>query len=144
ALVGALLGDDGPSAAHVARAVREAVGGNPLHLAEATKALVDLGALVADDAGWHLDAARLGDAALRAGVTDVIRARAARLGDVAYRTLCRAAVIGRRFGFDLLVDLAGVRPSQALVALEQGRAAGLIVEDPTRERVAWNFAHDKV
>ncbi|MCO5167690.1 MAG: sigma 54-interacting transcriptional regulator [Planctomycetes bacterium] len=144
ALVCALLGDtDAPTRA-VARAVREGVGGNPLHLLEATKALADLGALTAGDAGWRLDVAHLGDAALRAGVTGVIRARAERLGEVAYRTLSRAAVIGRRFGFDLLVDLARVRPSQALIALEQGRAAGLIVEDPTRERVTWNFAHDKV
>ncbi|MBX3470073.1 MAG: sigma 54-interacting transcriptional regulator [Planctomycetes bacterium] len=144
ALVGALLGDDGPATAAVARSVREGVGGNPLHLVEATKALVELGALAQGPDGWRLDAGRLGDAALRAGVTGVIRARAERLGEVAYRTLCRAAVIGRRFGFDLLVDLARVRPSQALIALEQGRAAGLIVEDPTRERVTWNFAHDKV
>jgi transcriptional regulator with GAF, ATPase, and Fis domain/tetratricopeptide (TPR) repeat protein len=144
ALIMALLADEGASAREVARAVREVIGGNPLHLAEAMKGLADLGALSAVDGGWRLEAARLADAALRAGVTDVVRARAERLGEVAYRTLSRAAVIGRRFGFDLLVDLSGLRPSQALLALEQGRAAGLIVEDPTRERVAWNFAHDKV
>jgi DNA-binding NtrC family response regulator/tetratricopeptide (TPR) repeat protein len=142
-LVAAALGDDGPDAAAVARAVHARVGGNPLHLTQVLSALVDLGALTRGPGGaWGLDPGRLDDAALRAGVGAVVRARAARLGDAASRALSRAAVIGRRFGFDLLVETSGLKPSQALLALERGREAGLVVEDATR--AAWNFAHDKV
>ncbi|RMG07776.1 MAG: AAA family ATPase [Planctomycetota bacterium] len=129
--------EDGVAARVVAR-----VGGNPLHLREVLQSLVDLGSLRTDGGRWRLDAERLFDAALRAGVTDVIRSRAARLGEEAYAALARAGTVGRPFSLDLFVEVSGLRPSQALLALEQGRAAGLLAADA--QRLTWSWTHDKV
>jgi predicted ATPase len=74
------------------------------------------------------------------GVREAIVLRLDRLSDTAYRMLGVAAVIGREFWLDVLADVAGASEAAVLDALDDARAARVLV-DSVSAPGGFRFAH---
>jgi class 3 adenylate cyclase/tetratricopeptide (TPR) repeat protein len=125
AMAGHKLGEDGVALAH---AVHRETDGNPFFLSEVLRFLAETGAIFQDAAGQWTASESLGPLALPDSVREVIGGRVARLGDRAERSLSVAAVIGRRFDFDLLTRATRFPEEEVLEILEAATAAALVRE----------------
>src|SRR6478735_1275282 len=103
ALLSELLGSD-PSVSELAVVIAERAAGNPFFAEEMVRELVQRGVLTGEHGGYVCEA-DVADVAVPATVQAAIEARIDRLTDPAKRTLNAAAVIGARFGADLLTAL---------------------------------------
>src|SRR6516164_4075293 len=103
ALVSELLGDD-PSVGELGRKIAERAAGNPFFAEEIVRELAERGVL-GGEPGAYLSAAEVGEVSVPATLQATIAARIDRLDPTAKRTLSAAAVIGSRFGLDLLTVL---------------------------------------
>jgi class 3 adenylate cyclase len=103
ALLGGLLGSD-PSVGELAAIIAERAAGNPFFAEEMVRELAQRGVLHGDRGGYvcHTNAA---DVTVPATVQAAIEARIDRLSTSAKRTVNAAAVIGARFGPQLLAAL---------------------------------------
>ena len=107
-LIGELLGPD-PSVGDLAATVVSRVGGNPFFAEEMVRELAQRG-LLDGERGGYVCRADVAEVSVPATVQATIGARIDRLEPLAKRTLSAAAVIGLRFGTDLLAKL-GVEPA---------------------------------
>jgi class 3 adenylate cyclase len=107
ALVSELLGDD-PSVGELGHKIAERAAGNPFFAEEIVRELAERGVLQGQT-GAYVSTADVGEATVPATLQATIAARIDRLDAKAKRTLSAAAVIGSRFGLDLLTVL-GVEP----------------------------------
>jgi DNA-binding SARP family transcriptional activator len=74
---------------------------------------------------------------------DFVTLRLESLGPAAHTLLVGAAVLGRHFDLATVAAVAGLDSDAAVDALEQARAAGLVVEaDPAAPGEQYRFAHD--
>ncbi len=102
--------------------------GNPLFVVEILRSLPEG---TVDAAGaWPIPAT----------VQDVVQGQIDRLNLRTRQTLAIAAVIGRTFDSTTLWNVTGRPPEITLSALEEGMAAGLIVEQGEE----YDFSHDKI
>ena len=116
ALVAHLLGPE-PSVDALGRRVAERAAGNPFFAEELVRDLAERGVLQGEP-GAYASAAEVSEVSVPATLQATIAARIDRLDPKAKRTLSAAAVIGSRFGLDLLTVL-GVEPVTAdLVAAQ--------------------------
>ena len=116
ALVAHLLGSE-PSVDALGRSVAERAAGNPFFAEELVRDLAERGVLQGEP-GAYASAAEVSEVSVPATLQATIAARIDRLDPKAKRTLSAAAVIGSRFGLDLLTVL-GVEPVTAdLVAAQ--------------------------
>jgi class 3 adenylate cyclase len=116
ALVAHLLGPE-PSVDALGRRVAERASGNPFFAEELVRDLAERGVLQGEP-GAYASAAEVSEVSVPATLQATIAARIDRLDPKAKRTLSAAAVIGSRFGLDLLTVL-GVEPVTAdLVAAQ--------------------------
>jgi class 3 adenylate cyclase len=107
ALVCELLGDD-PSVGELGHKIAERAAGNPFFAEEMVRELAERGVLQGQT-GAYVSTADVSEATVPATLQATIAARIDRLDLKAKRTLSAAAVIGSRFGLDLLIVL-GVEP----------------------------------
>jgi class 3 adenylate cyclase len=107
ALVSELLGDD-PSVGELGRKIAERAAGNPFFAEEMVRELAERGVLQGQT-GAYVSTADVADVTVPATLQATIAARIDRLNPKAKRTLSAAAVIGSRFGLDLL-SVLGVEP----------------------------------
>ncbi|OBJ07760.1 cyclase [Mycobacterium sp. 1482292.6] len=103
ALVTHLLGPD-PSVGALGRRVAERAAGNPFFAEELVRELADRGVLRGEP-GAYTSATEVGEVSVPATLQATIAARIDRLYPKAKRTLGAPAVIGSRFGLDLLTVL---------------------------------------
>jgi hypothetical protein len=116
ALVAELLGAD-PSVAELASMIAERAAGNPFFVEEIVRELAERGVLRGNRSAYE-STADVGEAKVPATLQATIAARIDRLDPKAKRTLNAAAVVGSRFGLDLL-DALDIEPMVAdLVAAE--------------------------
>src|SRR5246127_761159 len=116
ALVAHLLGPD-PSVDALAQRVAGRAAGNPFFAEELVRELAERGVLRGEP-GAYVSAAEVSEVSVPATLQATIAARIDRLDPKAKRTLSAAAVVGSRFGLDLLTVL-GVEPVTAdLVAAQ--------------------------
>lgn len=130
------LDDAGVGLAH---ALRRETDGNPFFTAEIIRHLGESGGIVLGDDGRWTVVGGLDDLGLPSSVRDVVGRRVARLGDDALRVLPLAAVIGREFDLDLLVELAEVDEGTLLDLMDAAVAAAVLVEGGVADR--YRFAH---
>ena len=102
-LIGELLGCD-PSVAALMETIGARAAGNPFFAEEMVRDLAERGVLCGDH-GAYTCPAEVGDVTVPATLQATIAARIDRLDPGAKRALCAAAVIGSRFGTDLLALL---------------------------------------
>ena len=103
ALLGELLGSD-PSVGELAAIIADRAAGNPFFAEEMVRDLVERGVLTVERGGY-VCRADVAEVSVPATVQAAIAARIDRLTGPAKRTLNAAAVIGARFGADLLSAL---------------------------------------
>jgi class 3 adenylate cyclase len=105
-LLHALVGDD-TLPPDIERRILEPAEGNPFFLEELIRSLVDAGAVVHDEQGWHF----VHDAPLEVPPTveKVILARIDRLDAGTREALVAASVLGRQFGVSLLEAVVGAQ-----------------------------------
>ena len=116
ALITELLGPD-PSVGGLGQTIAERAAGNPFFAEEIVRELAERGVLQGQP-GAYMSTAEGAEVSVPATLQATIAARIDRLDPKAKRTLSAAAVIGSRFGLDLLTAL-GVEPVVAdLVAAE--------------------------
>ena len=124
----------------LAAAMHQRTDGHPLFLAEMARLLDDnrAGAAPPGNGGVFLELQRV-----PAGVRDVIGSRLNRLSPPCSHALGNAAVIGRRFGFELLQSLLDeLSEDQCLAALDEARRASLVEELPdTAAPYTHQFTH---
>jgi adenylate cyclase len=103
ALVSELLGPD-PSARELGQAIAERASGTPFFVEEIVRDLAERGVLQGE-LGAYVSTAEAAEVAVPATLQATIAARIDRLDPKAKRTLSAAAVVGSRFGTDLLLAL---------------------------------------
>jgi DNA-binding CsgD family transcriptional regulator len=119
----------------LAAAMHQRTDGHPLFLAEMARLLDETGGASDRGAPWLADLQRV-----PAGVREVIGSRLNRLSPLCSHALGNAAVIGRRFDFELLGSLLDERSEdELLAALDEARSASLIEALP--EPGTYQFTH---
>ena len=122
-------------------ALRDAIStetdGNPFFATEIVRHLTESGAIDRRN-GRSFVAVDVGEAGLPVSVRQVVGDRVARLGADTQRLLRTAAVIGRDFDLDLLLEVADVDEDAALDLLD-GAAAAQLIENIAPDRYC--FAH---
>src|SRR5918998_5890927 len=109
-------------------------GGGVLEVGPALEAESDLGSL------------------LPQSVREVIRSRLSRLSTAGSELLSAGAVLGRRFGFEALLDVAGLGETEGLRGLEELVERRLLLEEtggqeqmwPVRFGASYSFSHEKI
>jgi DNA-binding SARP family transcriptional activator len=91
----------------------------------------------------YLDALAGGQGA-SGGVGDLLRSRLATLDDSAAQVLATASVIGRSFSFDAVREASGRSEDEAVAALDELVARGLVEERGTPDGPSYDFAHGQV
>ena len=137
------------------------IGGQPFYLIETLKALIEEGKFVVralPDGGSILEV----DPALRVGgakgallpqsMREVIRSRLSRLSPAASELSAAGAVLGRRFGFDELLSVAGLGETEGLRGLDELVGRRLLLEEgggqeegsPLYLGATYSFSHEKI
>jgi DNA-binding CsgD family transcriptional regulator len=136
-LVDAAVGGRAPAA--VARAVGRSTGGNPLFVREVARHLVEGQRLVERGGRWSSDFSA-GELGIPATVRLIVGERLAALSPAAQLLLPVAALAGPAFDVDPAASVAGVRPDEALAAVDEALASGLI-EASGDDRAPYRFSH---
>ncbi len=116
ALVTELLGPD-PSVGALGHKIAERAAGNPFFAEEIVRELAERGVLRGEP-GAYVSTAEVAEVSVPATLQATIAARIDRLDPKAKRTLSTAAVIGSRFGLDLLTVLEAEPVVADLVAAQ--------------------------
>ncbi len=113
--------------------------GNPFFVEEVLKHLVETGALYLEAGRWERKPIEEID--IPQSVREVIGRRLERVSESSQRVLGLAAVIGRRFRFEVLQALAELQEAELLDALEEATRAQLIREESRVGGVEYDFVH---
>jgi DNA-binding NarL/FixJ family response regulator len=134
----AILGE--PAAPDLVQALYERTEGNPFFVEEVLGALLDQGGLntAAAQSGRMLH-----DVELPLSIKDTILRRVAELTPATAAVMRDAAVIGRRFDFDLLARLSGLNEAELLQALSELVERQLITEEAGSED-QYRFRHELI
>ncbi len=136
-------------------------GGQPFYLIETLKALLEEGTLTvraSPDGGGVLGvgpALRMErdlGSLLPLSVREVIRSRLSRLSPAASELLRAGAVLGRRFGFESLLGVAGLGEAEGLRGLDELIERRLLLEEASGQEqrppghfgAAYSFSHEKI
>ena len=129
-LVSAVLGRPAPG--RVVAAVHERSDGIPLHVEE-------LLAAVDDDALTPGSGAGVQSAAVPDTLGDAVLSRARQLATRTREVASAAAIIGRSFDFDLLIEITGLSPDEVAGALRELQDAYFVI--PGYDAVSFDFRH---
>jgi len=139
-MVQATLGLSHPPTSEFRRALDEVCEGNPFFIEEVLKTLAERGDLVYRDGGWQRDK-EVRDIAIPDSVHGAVDQRVLGLAADAQRVLGVAAVIGRRFDFDVLQQVSELPERTVLDALAAALNAQLIVESGDSRADQFIFRH---
>jgi DNA-binding CsgD family transcriptional regulator len=103
--------------------------GNPFYVEELLTSIVASGELQRQGAGWRWDSGRDGEWGLPRSLNEAVQQRVAQLSPAAHELLTLAAVIGRRFDFDLLQLLTSADEPALLALIKELIASRLVVEE---------------
>jgi diguanylate cyclase (GGDEF)-like protein/putative nucleotidyltransferase with HDIG domain len=113
--------------------------GNPLLVVHTLRSLTEDGALAYRDASWHWRPVT--DLRLPSAVQGMIQGRLERLGAETRGILAVAAVVGRTFDVDMVLEAGSATEDEVLAALDHGVGAHVIapIEDASGDR--YTFTH---
>lgn len=132
-----------PSPDGVLSLVCEETDGNPFFVEELFRHLQESGKLFADDGTWNPRIDLAPDEVPRS-VRMLIGRRLGRLGEDCRHALTVASVVGRAFGFDVLLDIADLDDERLLDALEEAERAGIVREVSVGREIRYQFSHEQV
>lgn len=113
--------------------------GNPFFVEEVLKSLVVEGAIYREEGRWERK--EIAEIDVPKSVKEVIGRRLERVSEPCQRALGLAAVIGRRFRFEILQAVGELPEEQLLSALEEGMQAQLVREESAAGEVEYDFVH---
>ncbi|MEO5678098.1 MAG: AAA family ATPase, partial [Acidimicrobiales bacterium] len=132
----------GPLPAEALAVVVRLADGSPFMASAVLRGLVESGALEPTGAGWAVDPEAMGEVRTSRRAALFLLRRFELLSPEALRLLEVGAVLGKTFGLDLAVELAGQDPSQVTVGLDEARGRRILwLEEDHR---TCSFAHDKL
>ncbi len=133
-------------AAHLPEGVHailaERAEGIPFLVEEVLVGLLGEGALTERDGRWH--AADLAAPGVPATFADAVRRRLDTVGAESRLVIGAAAVLGRRFDWELLGPVAGLADAAVVAALRDGVGLQLIVAEPQSFRFRHALTHEAV
>ena len=141
-LVERAFGSTGPEAKGFAERLHEWTRGNPFFIEETLKTLVEAGQLEergGEWVGWDVQ-----EVAVPRSVRDAVGERLRRLGPPARGVARHAAVVGSRVSHAALAALTGLSDDDLLAAIDELRAARILVEHADADvgtDVRYEFAH---
>jgi DNA-binding SARP family transcriptional activator/class 3 adenylate cyclase len=142
AFLAAWTGADSPPA--LGRALRDRTDGNPFFLVETVRHLAEIGEPIGPDTRPSSLAA---DRGVAATVRGVIARRLVDLDERCARTLDVAAIVGRRFDLELVVQLLESSELDTMDALDEAIAGGFVQEEagaPGWYRFSHSLARDAI
>lgn len=113
--------------------------GNPFFIEEILKHLVEAGALYIEGGQWQRKA--ISEIDVPRSIREVIARRLEQVPEPCQRVLSLAAVIGRRFRFEVLQAVGEFGEEELLDALEQATRVQLVREEPNAGEVEYDFSH---
>jgi tetratricopeptide (TPR) repeat protein len=113
--------------------------GNPFFVEEVCKALVESGELYFEDGRWHRPS--MEELEIPQGVRDTIQSRVGKLPPEVQELLRMAAILGREFDFDTLLEAVDQDENNLIDILERAEEAQLIEEVGSLGTVSFAFAH---
>jgi predicted ATPase/class 3 adenylate cyclase len=119
-------------------AVLSGVEGNPLFLEERLVSMIDTGALVRDERGWHLEGAAAPE--VPQVLEQIVRSRVDRLGAAGQDVVRAASVLGQEFGLPLLSAVCGADEALRTVLADMC-GKGLMQEVPQAPEPTYRFRH---
>lgn len=118
--------------------------GNPFFVEEVVRHLVESGKLLTEQ-GTFRERIEVTDAEVTRGVRLIIEDRIGLAGSAFREVLTIAAVIGRSFAFDTLVNTVSARDEDEILTVIEEAVEKRVVEDVSRDRVArYRFVHEQV
>jgi class 3 adenylate cyclase/tetratricopeptide (TPR) repeat protein len=141
AMLRALSGQEPPPV--LVKVVYSETEGNPFFVEEVFQHLSEEGKLFDAQGRWRQDL-EVSELDVPEGVRLVVGRRLERVGDGCRRALGAAAVIGRRFRYDLVEALAEVDPDELLDAIDYAEKAQLIVSEEGGPEAWFTFAHELI
>ncbi|WP_447972829.1 tetratricopeptide repeat protein [Nitrospira sp. Kam-Ns4a] len=132
----------GPVPREVHEVVARLATGSPFMAAAVLHGLVEIGALVADGAGWRVEPAALAKAQSSYRAAVFLTRRLERLSAEALHLLSVGAVLGKEFEVKAARLLAGLPPDQVIAGLEEARRRHLVWVDGGTGHCS--FVHDKI
>ncbi len=105
--------------------------GNPFFIEEVLKVLVAAGEVFYADDGWTRKSMQ--ELHIPPSVQEAVRRRTQQLGAAARHLLTLAAVVGRRFDFALLQEVAGHAEAELAALIKEMVAAQLVVEEGSEQ-----------
>ncbi|HLA24068.1 MAG TPA: protein kinase [bacterium] len=138
AMIASMFGVDQVSEEFGALIYRETEG-NPFFVEEVLKHLVESGAIYREEGRWQRK--EIAEIEVPQSVKEVIGRRLEQVSDACRQTLTIAAVIGKRFDFDVLVRTAEATEDQVLDAIEEAMRSQLLSEEKVGGAVMYDFAH---
>jgi class 3 adenylate cyclase len=132
------LAGGGETATALARKISDATDGNPFFVAEVFRHLVEQHHVHRDGNGWTV-VETVGSIAVPEGVREVIGRRLSRLSGPTNELLGVASVVGRQFPIRLVGAIADVSLEEALDAIDESMAAGVVIDGD--EAGSFAFSH---
>jgi len=122
------------------QAIWERTEGNPFFIEEILRALIEKGELTYRDGAWRRTK-EVADLAIPVSVRDAVQQRLLAMEPNARKVIQVAAVIGPRFGFDLLVEVSGLGETAVLDAIKSAIDQQLVREDADAADDVYAFRH---
>ncbi|MEJ2144786.1 MAG: protein kinase [Acidobacteriota bacterium] len=125
---------------NISRSINQITEGNPFFIEELFDHLRDEGLLFDDSGRWKTDLS-LEDFGVPQGILLVLSRRLERLSESTHALLRTAAVMGRRFRFDLLTSCQESPPAAVIEALEEAGRLGLVYPCSMNGDIVYAFSH---
>ena len=113
--------------------------GNPFFVEEVLKSLIEEGALYREGGRWQRK--EIAEIEVPQSIKEVIGRRLERITEPCQRALSLAAVIGRRFRFEVLQAVGELQEEDLLLALEEAIRTQLVREESDAGEVEYDFVH---
>jgi len=134
------LGLSRPPTREFVEALYARTEGNPFFVEEILRALVERGDLEYREGAWRRTK-EVADLTIPVSVRDAVQQRLLAMPSKARRVLQVAAVIGQRFEFELLREVAQASEEDAFEGIRAGIDAQLLFEEEAAEGESYRFRH---
>jgi predicted ATPase len=111
--------------------------GNPFFIEEVCKALVESGQVFYTDEGW--DRVGMDELEIPQGIQVAVESRLTKLPDEVQEALRMAAVLGREFDYEVLIEASDLDEDAIIDAIEMADSAQMVQEG--REDTLYEFVH---
>jgi PAS domain S-box-containing protein len=132
----------GPLPVEALEVVQRLSEGSPFMTVAVLQGLVESGALVGSQAGWHVEASAMAGVQSSRHAAAFLTSRLELLPAASLHLLSVGAVLGKDFDLHLAATLAGQAPGEAVAALDEARRRHIVWARPQDNQAV--FIHDRL